>query len=108
MNFRCTTTSGGGTEYDAGLWRLTVTNKRLIFQWIDDDSVDIPTFSDIRVNRELSEIRDGEKRLWGYGNVLIDHEDGTYTGYPKQCGTPYYFEPVAVAVKVTERQPTLF
>ena len=82
--FQCVYTSGGGTEYGGGIWELKETAKTLIFICIEK-----PYFScnwdKLKINKDPK-----KNKL----HCLRDWEDGTYTIYPDQCGTPYYFTPI--------------
>jgi hypothetical protein len=83
MLYKCTTTSGGGTEHDAGIWTFRETPKTMTFEYTGNLIFE-PNYKKIRISKTGK----------FYGDVLRDWEDGTYTAYPKQCGTPYYFEPI--------------
>lgn len=76
-------TSGGGTEYDGGIWEIKETPKTMTFQCIEKPFYDgtCPLTMRIRKTKERS-------------HCLRDWEDGTYTVYPFQSGTPHYFEPL--------------
>jgi hypothetical protein len=104
--YQCTTTSGCGTERDAGTWELKETQKTITFKYIDDLHFE-PNYKLIRINKLYSKKRErkdenysANREIDGYGSwannghVLRDWKDGTYTAYPEQCGTPYYFEPI--------------
>jgi ABC-type sulfate transport system substrate-binding protein len=93
MNFHCTTTSGGGTEQDAGIWELKETPKTITLTLIEEPFFE-PNYKEIKVKKETKNLREGNYRYHGFGDVLIDWEDKTFTAYPKQCGTPYYFKPI--------------
>lgn len=106
MKYTCKTTSGGGTESDAGIWEKKETSKTICFKYIDDLHFE-PLYKIIKINKFYSKKKvreDGNylafREFNGYGSwmnnghVLRDWKDGTYTAYPQQCGTPYYFEPL--------------
>lgn len=80
--YKCSYTSGGGTEYDEGEWIIKIlTDKTLLVEKI----------TDIGDNYEKGEkIRCGRKTPTR--NPLRDWEDGSFTIYPNQSGTPYYFK----------------
>jgi len=84
--YTCVYVSGSGTNYSEGQWEIkTLTKKTLIIKKISEATV--------HSNYEKSdEIRCG--RLKSNGNPLRDWEDETFTIYPEQNGTPYYFEPI--------------
>ena len=106
MNYKCTSTGGGGTDSDEGIWTVNRTAKIIAFSRIPDDWFDPMNF---RVRTEVN-MRDGNIRYSGFGNVVIDWEDGTYTAYPNQAGTPYYFEPIVEPVRSVSKpiQESLF
>jgi hypothetical protein len=83
MKYKCTYVSGGGTNYDNGIWTLTFTPKRIIAEKIDGDGV-------YSMHKVGEKIRVGK----GTGNPIQEHWDGGYVIYFNQAGTPYYFEPV--------------
>ena len=84
--YKCVSVSGGGTEYNEGEWIIkTLTDKTLSLQKTSESLV-FDTY-----DRDYI-IRCG--RIRSNGNVLKDFNDGTFTIYPNQCGTPYYFEPI--------------
>ena len=108
--FNCTTTSGGGTEHNAGIWEFRETPKTITFRYTDNLHFE-PNYTLIKVNKfyskkkirqdnNYSAYRDFEQggqkyKSWNNnGHCLRDWLDGTYTAYPQQCGTPYYFEPI--------------
>ena len=82
--FRCYYISGGGTEFDGGIWLKKETNKQIIFTLIDKPFFDIP-WNKLVIHKD----RTKNKR-----HCFKDWQDGTYTIYPNQCGTPYIFEPI--------------
>lgn len=80
----CTYTSGGGTEYNDGFWTKKETPKRITLMKVRE------YMSGIYAMHKVGEkIKVGK----GTGNPLRDWEDGTFTVYFEQAGTPYYFEP---------------
>lgn len=106
MKYQCTTTSGGGTKHDAGIWEKKETSKTISFIYCDTLHFK-PNYTLIKINKfyskkqvrkdgNYSAYRDfGEYKSWcNNGHVIRDWLDGTYTAYKQQCGTPYYFEPV--------------
>ena len=92
--FSCVYYGGGGTEYDGGLWRKKEMPKMIIFKQLKESFFQ-PNWTEIKVKKETLNTNRGDKRYHGFGNVLIDEEDGTYTAYPDQCGTPHIFNPIA-------------
>ena len=91
--FTCKYVSGGGIEYDGGIWRKKETPKMIIFKQLKEVLFQ-PNWTEIKIKKETLNTKRGDKRYNGFGNVLIDEEDGTYVAYPGQCGTPYIFEPI--------------
>ena len=77
---------------DGGLWEKKETPKTITFTYIDDLHFE-PNYTQIKVKKETKNFRDDNHRYHGYGDVLVDWEDGTFTAYPQQCGIPYYFQP---------------
>lgn len=78
--------SGGGTEYDGGVWEKKETKKTITFilikkPFFDNDYDELIIYKDITKNKKHC-FRD-----WG---------DGSYTIYPNQCGIPYIFEEVVL------------
>lgn len=82
MKYTCSYTSGGGIEYDGGIWEKKETTKLITFLCIKEP------FYNINWNKLVLH-KDPKKSHHPYTNW----GDGTYTIYPDQCGTPYYFEP---------------
>jgi hypothetical protein len=68
---------------DGGIWEKKETPKTITFTYIDDLHFE-PNYTKIKISKTGK----------FYGDVLRDWKDGTYTAYPKQCGIPYYFEPL--------------
>jgi len=68
---------------NGGIWEMKETPKTITFTYIDDLHFE-PLYTDIKIFKSGNKFRD----------CLRDWEDGTYTAYPRQCGTPYYFEPL--------------
>jgi hypothetical protein len=80
--YRCIYVDGSGQEYDEGIWIIkTRTPIMLIVEKISENEI-------------YGYYDKGEKIRCqkGNGNPLIDHGDGTFTIYPNQGGTPFYFE----------------
>ena len=78
---------------DGGIWEKKETPKTITFTYIDDLYFE-PNFTKIKVKKETRNEKRGDIRYHGYGDVLIDNEDDTYTAYPAQCGIPYYFKEI--------------
>ena len=83
MKYQCTITGGDGSERNGGIWEKKETDKMIYFKYADDLHFE-PLFTLIKIRKIDNNSRD----------MLRDWDDGTYTAYPKQCGTPYYFEPI--------------
>jgi len=80
--YKCYFVSGGGTEYDEGLWEVkTSTEKTLIVEKITDNGI-------------YGTYEKGEKITCrkGNGNPVLDWDDNGFTIYPNQGGTPFVFE----------------
>jgi hypothetical protein len=91
--FTCKYISGGETEYDGGIWQRKETSKMITFKQLKESFYQ-PNWTLLKF-KKLSKITDrGDVRYSGFGSVMIDEEDGTYTIYPDQCGTPHIFEPI--------------
>ena len=86
--------SGGGTQYDGGTWEIKQTAKTYKFTKIKDSfySSHMPECTIKKGSRNQHAIRD-----W---------EDGTFTVYPYQNGTPHYFEPILTPTKETLQDKT--
>ena len=82
--YTCRYISGGGTEYDGGLWRRKETDKTVRFTQIKESFYQ-PNWTDLKINKDVKK----NKR-----HCYQDNEDGSYTVYPDQCGTPHIFEPI--------------
>ena len=106
MKYKCKYISGGGKEYNGGIWELKETPKIITFTQIEESFFN-PCYTKIRINKFYSKKitrKDGNYNAFrDYGNyiswfnnghTLKDWKDGTYTAYPQQCGTPYIFEPM--------------
>lgn len=74
--------SGGGDIYDGGVWTIKETLKTFKFTRIRE-GIYSSQMSDCLIRKEK------ERR-----HCLRDWQDGTYTVYPFQGGTPHYFQPV--------------
>ena len=84
VKYKCKYYGGGGDEYDGGIWNKKETPKMITFTLLEKPFFDL--------NWEILKInKDPEKNR---RHCLRDWEDGTYTIYPDQCGTPYVFEPL--------------
>ena len=77
--------SGGGGKYDGGLWTIEETPKSFTFKFAGTPF----DFSYIRggVPEKCVIKKEGRSR-----HCLKDWENGTYTVYPFQNGTPNVFE----------------
>ena len=81
--YKCTYTSGGGTEYSDGIWELKQTPKTKTLIKISEAGV-----------FDMHSAGDKIKVGTGTGNPLKDTGDGTFVVYLMQAGVPYYFEPM--------------
>ena len=78
--------SGSGTHYQDGVWTIKRTPKRIIAEKIED------FMSGVYAMHEVGEkIRIGKDT----GNPIKDEEDGSFTVYFGQAGTPYIFNPLS-------------
>jgi hypothetical protein len=84
MRYTCKYYSGGGTEYDGGLWEKKETVKTITFTQIEKSFFN-PNWELLKINKDETKNR---------RHCLRDWNDGTYTIYPDQSGTPHVFEPV--------------
>jgi hypothetical protein len=110
MKYKCTITSGGGTEQDGGDFIVKNTPKTLTFecvrqpffsaynQMIDKKPVRISKF--YKDGREAWKTIESLHRHLDYvaymnnGHVARFWQDGSITVYPNQCGTPHYLEEI--------------
>lgn len=87
MKYKCTYTTGSGTEHNDGIWIKKVTPKTLTLEKIEDYMTGVYRMHDV-----------GYKTVLRVGSPakhkFIDNEDGTFTLYFNRAGTPYYFEPI--------------
>lgn len=83
--FICDSTGGDGTQQDEGIWIVKIkTDKTLIMELVSE-----PFYSNYAKGNTL---KIGAR----FHNPVEFWDDGTFTVYPGQAGTPYYFEPVEV------------
>lgn len=54
-------------------------------------SIDYKVF---KFKKETRNDKQGDVRYHGYGHVMREEEDESFTVYPLRSGTPYIFEPV--------------
>ena len=90
--FTCRYIGGDGTEYNGGIWKKRETPKMIIFNLLEEPFFDI-NWKILKFKKNTKNTNRGDIRYSGFGSVMIDEEDGTYTIYPNQGGTPYIFEP---------------
>lgn len=83
--------SGGGTEYNGGLWDIQKTAKMTIFRLLEQSF--FPSNCP-----ETMRIKDNKERT----HCLRNWNDGTFTVYPYQSGVPHIFEPVSTPPKSKE------
>ena len=121
MKYKCTITSGGGTEYDGGDFEIKETPKTITFNCVRE-----PFFSNRMTQKDFIKEESGikfyqqkplkinkyyrdKKPAWRYvtingleslsymnnGHVVrFWLDDNSITVYPDQCGTPHYFEQI--------------
>ena len=84
QKYQCVYTSGEEIEYDEGIWKIiTLTGKTTIIEKISEKGI-----------YGSYEKGDKIKCRENNGNPLRNWGDGTFTIYPNQGGTPYYFKPI--------------
>ena len=83
MKYICKYYSGGGEEYDGGIWEMIETPKSIIFTCIEKP------FYDLACDEVLKCKKDNRCM-----HSLTTHKDGSFTIYPNRGGTPYYFEEI--------------
>lgn len=84
MKYACKYYSGGGNEYDGGVWEKRETVKKIVFVLIEEPFFDI-NWNKLEIHKDETKNKRHCFRDWG---------DGTYTIYPEQCGKPYVFTPI--------------
>jgi len=113
MIYKCTITTGGGTEQDGGDFIVKETPKTLTFECVRKpflSSYNQMIYKPVRIQKYYPKkyLRvDGKYEAFrkikepleyiGYfnnGHVARLWEDGTWTVYPNQCGIPHYLEKV--------------
>ena len=82
--YQCHYISGGGTEYDGGIWELYETKKMYIFTCIEKSFYEC-NWDVLKINKDEKKNKRHCLKNWG---------DGTFTVYPDQCGKPHIFEPI--------------
>lgn len=85
MKYKCTYTSGGGTEYQDGVWEKKSTPKATRLIKVEEYGVGIYAMHEVGTIFKIGK---------GTGNPVQDFGDGTFTVYFEQAGIPYYFEPI--------------
>lgn len=89
MKYRVAYLDGGGTEYEDGVWTITKTPKRIIAEKTEEYMTGIFAMHEVG-----EKIRIGK----GTGNpIKYKEEDGSFTCYFNQAGTPYLFTPLTKA-----------
>lgn len=110
--YTCYSVSGGGTETKHGTWEIKETDKLLTFTLLDEPFWE-PNVKKIKIEKYYRKGRTYEDEDIGgkpafrekfdvfpytaymnNGHVARKWEDGTWTVYPNQSGTPHVFEPV--------------
>ena len=112
--FDCESTGGGGTKDDRGIWEIKKTPKTIRFTLKVKPFFDL-NFEKIIINKfynkrdekdSMGKVKAGDlarknidtgvvkyRSYTNNGHCLRDWLDGTYTLYPFQGGTPYFFKP---------------
>lgn len=80
--YTCRYISGGGTEYNGGIWTIKEAPKLIIFTCIKKSFYEC-NWSKLIIHKDTTK---------EHHCCLRDNEDGSYTVYPEQCGTPHIFE----------------
>ena len=80
IHYKCFFVSGGGAEYDGGVWEFKETKTAYILTLTDEPFFDLDF-------KELVLKKDKSKNKHPYQIF----EDGDITVYPFQCGTPHLF-----------------
>ncbi|OGH87080.1 MAG: hypothetical protein A2206_01365 [Candidatus Magasanikbacteria bacterium RIFOXYA1_FULL_40_8] len=83
MKYTCRYISGGGTEYDGGIWEMKETPSKFIFTILKKSFYETNWDKLIIHKDEMKNKR----------HCLHDWEDGTFTIYPDQSGIPHIFSP---------------
>jgi len=83
VKYTCKYFSGGGTEYDGGVWLKKETSKTITFVCVKKSFYEC-NWEKLVINKNPEK----NKR-----HCLKDWGDGTYTVYPEQSGIPHLFEP---------------
>lgn len=83
MKYKMYYVSGGGSQYDGGIWEISETPRAVTFVCVEEP------FFDLNIPTKMKIRREKERRhcLWDWG-------DGTFTVYPNQSGVPHVFEPL--------------
>lgn len=85
MKYKCTYTTGGGSEHEDGNWELKKTPKTTRLTKVEEYGVGVYAMHKVGESFKVGE---------NTGNPMHDLFDGTFVVYFKQNGTPYYFEPI--------------
>ena len=106
MKYKCTYYSGCAKSYDGGIWEKKETDKIISFEQVEESFFN-PNYTKIRIqkfyNKDFKDVKARDSSYtdmvdYGYyannGHLLKCWQNDTYTAYPNQCGTPYYFEPI--------------
>ena len=95
MKYTCEYFSGDSRGHDGGIWEKTETPKTITFKCIKESYFGAK-YKLLKFRKATRNLKRGDVRYHGYGSVLIDGEDGTYTVYPNQSGVPHFFEPLTI------------
>jgi hypothetical protein len=85
--YSCVYISGDGKENEGGIWRKQDRPQTITFVCIKKPFFDL-NWEKLVIHKDPAKNR----------NPLKDWEDGSYTIYPYQCGTPYIFTPIKKGV----------
>jgi len=75
--------SGGGIEYDGGIWRKQDRLQTITFVCIKKPFFDL-NWQKLIIHKDPAKNK----------HPIRYYDDGSYTIYPEQCGIPYIFEPI--------------
>lgn len=81
--YRCTYTTGGGTEHEDGIWEKKETPKQVTMTKIKEYMSGVYSMHEVGFKAKVGK---------GTGNPMEEYEDGTFVVYFAQAGTPYFFE----------------
>ncbi len=84
--YNVTYPSGGGTEFDEGVWEIKTTPKQKTATKLAEQDGYFGVYSKYPVGKKF-------KIGFNTGNPIREIDDETFVVYFEQAGTPFYFEP---------------